>query len=93
LTSPFFYFSSEGANGLGRGKRTTFTARERSVSSLKRREKFNAATLPLFPQGERFLYGFFFAVQAAALDCLPDKRLLVGGEGYFHVLRLSKSLG
>lgn len=91
LTAPLFNFSREGANGLGRGKRTSFTARERRMSSLDGRQKFNALPLALFPQGQGFLNRFFFAMESPALNGVADEGLLVGGEVYFHWFKATEN--
>jgi hypothetical protein len=49
-------------------------------------ENFRAATFSLDPQRYCCLHRIFGALKPAALDGLPDKILLLGGEVYLHTL-------
>ncbi len=62
-------------------------AREALASS---RVAKNSARLRsrFFPQRQRFVHRFFYTVKPARLDGLADKRFLVGGQMYFHILRV-----
>jgi len=67
---------------------SSFATCERSFGVVKSRQKFRPLALAFFPQRQRFVYRFFYTVKPARLDGLADKRFLVGGQMYFHILRV-----
>jgi hypothetical protein len=48
-------------------------------------QDFRAATFPLLPQRKSFLHRVFLASKPPAVNRLPDKSPLVGGELDFHM--------
>jgi len=67
---------------------SSFATCERSFGVVKSCQKFRPLALAFFPQRQRFVYRFFYTVKPARLDGLADKRFLVGGQMYFHILRV-----
>src|SRR2546426_493604 len=59
-------------------------ARERILRFIEGCQQFDTGALAALPQGHCFLHGVFLAAEAATLDGVTHKRLLVGGEVYFH---------
>lgn len=66
------------------GERAALATRVCGSGGFGRRNDFYPAALAFFPEGKRFLDGLLLVVQAATLDGLAHKSLLVGGEVYFH---------
>jgi hypothetical protein len=85
-TSALFYILGQLSHGLLRDD-AAFATGKRGFRFIDGGENFGAGTLAFLPQGKGFLHCIFFAVKASALDCLADKRFLIGGELYFHRLQ------
>src|SRR5260370_20174539 len=62
-----------------------------SIGLIDCSKDLRASAFALFPQGKRFPRRFFFVLQAATLNSVADKRLLVRGELNVHGLRLRES--
>ena len=65
--------------------RAPFATGKRGFRLIDGGQDFRAATLPLLPQRKGFLYRVFLASKPPALNRLPDKGPLVGGELHFHI--------
>jgi hypothetical protein len=65
--------------GLHRGLSdfSTFAAGQGCIGLVKHGQDFEASTLALFPEGQRFLDGLFFALEPPALDGLPHESPLI----------------
>lgn len=85
-TSLFHFFGQ--LSHRFRGNSTSLAMRKRSLRSINRRENLRAGALTFFPEGQSLLDGLFFAVQASAINRLPDEGFLIGCEMYFHRSRV-----
>ncbi|MGO9402609.1 MAG: hypothetical protein ACLPVW_03960 [Terriglobales bacterium] len=65
--------------------RTPFATGKRGFRLIDGGQDFRAPTFPLLPQRESFLYRVFLASKPPAVNRLPDKGPLVGGELHFHL--------
>jgi hypothetical protein len=83
--SPLFYFIGEFPHGPLRDD-ASFAVCQGGLGILEACQEFRPLALTFLPQGESFPNGFFFALQASALDGLPDKGFLVGRKMNFHTL-------
>jgi hypothetical protein len=81
--SAFLHFVGEFAHGLLRNV-AAFTPSQRSLGPIDGGDDFCAGTLAFFPHDKSLLYRVFFPVEAAALDSVADKCLLVWCELNFH---------
>jgi len=66
----------------------TFATSKGAFRLIDGGEDFHAVTFPLLPQGKGFDDRIFLAPKPPAIDSLADKRFLVGGELYFHILKV-----
>jgi len=78
------YFGGKLAHGF-LGDHAAFTPRKGSTGVLKSRQKFKTLALPVFPQGERFLYRFFLTAYPSTFYGTANECLLVGDKLNFHV--------
>jgi hypothetical protein len=63
-------------------------ASERSAGIIQSRQERHAAAFAFFPQGKRFLYGVFLAVEPPAFNGAAGERSLIGRKLHFHGLLL-----
>ncbi len=68
-----------------RRDRATFTTSKRRFRLIDSDQNFRAPTFALLPQRKSFLHCVFLAPKPSALNRLPDKGSLVGGEVHFHM--------
>jgi len=61
---------------------------KRLFGVIQLQQELRSLALPLFPQRQRFLDGLLFGAEAAALDRSVGEGFLIGGELYFHDLRV-----
>ena len=78
-----FYFLGQCAHGF-LGDFDAVAAIDRGFSDIDGGENFRAATFSLDPKRYCRPHRIFGALEPAALDGLPDKILLLGGEVYLH---------
>jgi hypothetical protein len=78
-----FYFLGQCAHGFLRDF-DAIAAIDRGFRDIDGGENFRAATFSLDPKRYCCLHRIFGALKPAALDGLPDKILLLGGEVYLH---------
>ena len=63
------------------------TTSKRGFGLIDSGKNFRPLALAFFPERKGFPHRIFFAVKLPACNGLTDKRLLVGGELYFHCLQ------
>jgi hypothetical protein len=73
---------------LARRDAAAFAARQRCIGSLDRRQYLEPPPLPLFPQQHGLFDRVFLAAKSARIDGMADESLLVGGQAYFHTMRV-----
>jgi hypothetical protein len=65
--------------------RAPFATGKRGFRLIDGGKDFRAAAFPLLPQRKSFLHRVFLASKPPAVNRLPDKSPLVGGELHFHM--------
>ena len=83
-----FYVLGQCAHGF-LGNFDAFAAVNRGFGDIDGSENFGAAALALDPKRDCGLDRIFGALKPAALDGLPDKILLLGGEVYLHTTNVA----
>jgi hypothetical protein len=78
-----FHVLGQGPHGLPCNFHAV-AAINRGFRDIDSGEDFGTATFTLDPKGHRGLHGVFGTLKSTALDGLPDKILLLGGEFYLH---------
>jgi hypothetical protein len=87
-TTPALYVLGQLAHRLLRDF-DAFAPVNRSLSRVDGREDFRAAPLALDPQGQGLLDCVLVAFKPPALDGAADKILLLGCQGYSHMIERS----
>jgi hypothetical protein len=86
IPSTPLHFSGQFAHGLLRDE-APFTSSQGGFRLIDCNENFRSGAFTFFPQGKGFQDRIFFPVKPSTLNRLADKRLLIGGELYFHHLQ------
>jgi hypothetical protein len=81
--SALSHFGGKFAHGFLRDH-TAFTTGKRSAGVIEGRQKRHAAAFAVFPQRQRFLYGFFLAMQPPAFHGAAGECFLIGRKLHFH---------
>ena len=84
--SPPLYVFCKLAHGFLRDG-SPVTPGKRSLGIINSGKDLRTCALALLPQGQGFLHCVFFARKPAAFNCLADKRLLVGSQIHFHIVK------
>src|SRR5271157_691239 len=68
-----------------------FAARQGRLGLIDRRQYFQPPPLAFFPKQHGFLHRLFLVMKPASGDGLTNKCLLIGGQTYFHALKVGFS--